>query len=70
MKRILDELRSGIWAQIAWDTEMSAGSKQHWETEWDRQWTTDWNYDDIHMWYDTKWDMWVWTDGIKGSPLV
>ena len=69
MRRILDELNEGIWSQIAWDTEMEAGSKQHWETEWENQWTTLWKYDDIHMWYDTKWDMWVWTDGVKGAVL-
>lgn len=70
MKRILDDLPMIIWRQIAWNTETEVGSKQLWETEWQDQWTTLWNYDDIHMWYDTKWDMWVWTDGIKGSTLV
>ena len=70
MKRILDELSENIWRSIAWDTEMNAGSKTHWEEEWELQWTSSWNYDDIYMWYDTKWDMWVWTDGIKGATLV
>jgi hypothetical protein len=70
MKRILDELNEGIWSQIAWDTEMQAGSQQHWESEWQYQWTTKWNYDDIHMWFDKRWNMWVWSDGIKGNPLV
>ena len=69
MRRILDELNEGIWSQIAWDTEMAAGSKRHWDTEWTKQWTTEWNYDDIHMWYDTRNDMWVWTDGVKGAVL-
>lgn len=70
MDRLLDNLNERIWNSIAWQTETSHGSYDHWETEYEMQWTSLWNYDDIHMWYDTKWDMWVWTDGIKGNPLV
>ena len=70
MRRILDELSEEIWWQISWDTEMMAGSKQHWDTEWDKQWTTDWNHNEIYMWYDTRYDIWQWTDGTKGATLV
>ena len=66
MRRILDELNERIWSQMAWDTEMSAGSKQHWEEPWEYQWTSAWNYDNIYLVYDPRWQMWCWTDGNKG----
>jgi hypothetical protein len=70
MERVLDQLNDRIWHSIAWQNENSGGSYNHWDEEWERMWTSEWNYDDIHLWYDTKWEVWVWTDGIKGNPLV
>ena len=71
MDRVLDGLSERIWFHIENQTErVDLIQRSRWDSEWEFMWTSAWNYDDIHMIYHPKYNIWCWTDGIKGTTLV
>lgn len=71
MDRWLDRRSDAIWRQLERETELlSVNNRTLWSGEWTRQWTSAWNYDDIYMWYNSRYDQWEWTDGLNGATLV